>query len=242
MKNIRLFFFLLLIQLIPNISFGQSKSLDDTLKKHNSFFIEDNFAIGMTRVNTNYTIFTNDNNAFILKKNNYLPCLEWFTNFGWKLDNKYGAFDIIKLGIGITSRSVNLIDTSGIDLRFKETYLQIPLHIGATLPLKFKNGRTHSIEAIVGIYAATPISNRLDLKDNLDSPYSNDCFGKFIRYGESVELAYTSFVKKHHGIKLGLRFSTDFHSITKFSNTKYQIYPYYISYAFFLSIVNFKKI
>ena len=163
--------------------------------------------------------------------------MEWFTNFGWKLNKKHGVVDIIKLGIGITSRSANLIDTSGFDLRFKETYLQIPLHLGTSLPLKVKNGRSHSIEAIVGIYAATPISNRLDLKENVDSRYSNDCFGKFIRYGESVELAYTSFVKKNHGIKFGLRVSSDFHSITKLSNTKYQIYPYYISYAFFMSIV-----
>ncbi len=221
---------------------GQDSLTSDPLLQFKNF-IEIGVSLNATRVNTEFTTFGTKKGIYNFEKGKYLPSFDGILNYGWFFKDKDNEILTLKTGINITSKVANLIDSVGTDLKYSESFIQIPLQIGLRQPKKFntvKNNLFHAIEFNVGLYVAIPIMEKLDLKNNIDQQGSTS-FGNYFRFGFIGEFLFSQLNKKGYGNKFGLRVAVDINSIAKFKETKYQLYPYYNSVGVFYVIVNRHK-
>ena len=210
-----------------NSSYSQTEK--DSTKKDNSFY-DLSAGFGITRINTNYTVFGNSTNNYLFKKNNYM----FSSSAHYILGNylKHGTF--VKYGVIMNFKSALLTDNNNNELRFNESYVSIPIMWGILL----NNYKHSSLEVSFGVSAGTPMQNRLDYKDNLDSKYQGGCFGRIIKYNAIMDIGYWIYKDKKYKVKFGLMQTSDFANFTKIKDTKYAIYPRYISYEFYVTLLH----
>lgn len=207
-------------------------------------FYEVGISINGTRVNTNYTQFNTSNGSFNFKKNNYIPSTSGSIHYGWllklKIDEETSTLFTIKTGLDIINKNANLLDSIGNDLRLSTSYVQIPMLFGFRMPLEYrtvKNNLFRAIELNAGVYVASPIFQKLDHPDNLDSELKSLEFNYF-RFGFLGEIVFTALNNKGQGHKFGIRASNDFTDILKVKKTETELYPYYYTIALFYNILN----
>jgi hypothetical protein len=231
---------IIILILWMNWSISQEIKIKDPLSKYKNFN-ELAISVNGTRVNTNFTTFKTKNGIYNFEKNKYLPSYDILINFGWYLKDNYKSIWILKTGINFNGRSANLVDSIGTDLRYYESLIQIPLQFGSRQPLKYntiKNNLFRAIEYSMGIYAAIPLSERLDLKNNLDGKEINLSFGNYMRFGFIADLYFTALNELGYGHKIGIRMSFDFNSLVKFKATNFELYPYYNTFGIIYNLDN----
>jgi hypothetical protein len=212
----------------------------DPLMNFKNFYEIGIFA-GGTRVNTNYTVFNTSNGQYNFQKNNYLPIIDASFNYGWlfKLNDSSHIWTL-KTGVNVLNRNANLIDSLGSNLRLNTGYLQIPIQYGFRSPLKYntvKNNLYRAFEFNAGVYAATPVMQKLDNPDNLDA--SGEVLPtNYFKFGFIGEIVFTALDSKGQGHKFGLRVSSDFPTILKINETPNELYPYYYTIGLFYNLTN----
>ena len=246
MKNhTKILIFLIVFLSFENKTLSQNTITDDPLKKFKHFY-EMSIGVGANRANTENVSFTTPNGTYNFYKNDYLPSFEGTFNIGWLFnDLETKSIYSIKTGINIYSRSANLVDPNNETLRLQTGYLQIPVQVGIRLPMNhhtIKNNYFKAFEINTGVYAAIPISEKLDYTNNVDSRADSNTFANYVRFGTISEINFSSLNEKGNGDKFGLRFSTDFMGIWKLKETKYGLYPSYINISFFYNINNRYKL
>ena len=219
---------------------GQETIQTDPIRNFKNFY-EIGISMNGTRVNTNHTQFNTSNGTFDFRKNNYLPTLDASFNYGWLLKDKEGkSIWTLKTGVNVLSRNANLVDSIGNDLRLSTIYMQIPVQFGFRIPLKYntvKNNFFRAIEVNAGVYVASPVYQKLDHPDNLDS--DGEALGfNYYRFGFIGEVVFTTLDSKGHGHKFGIRVSNDFTSIAKVNETDTELYPYYYTIGIFYNFMN----
>jgi hypothetical protein len=218
---------------------GQDTLTKDPLLQFKSF-CEIAVSINQTRVNTNYTTFATKNGIYNFEKGNETPTIDGIFNYGWIFKSNEHEIYTLKTGLNVVSRGAKLTDSIGANLLFSEGFLQVPLQFGVRFPKRFntiKNNLYRAFELNVGFYIAIPYFEKLDQKNNLDANVISS-FGNYCRYGFVTEITYSALSAKGYGHKLGLRASIDFESITKFKETKYELYPFYSTIGIFYNFFN----
>ncbi|MBX9734117.1 MAG: hypothetical protein K2X37_08635 [Chitinophagaceae bacterium] len=239
MKGKKLLTFTFLFSLMT-IARGQNALTQDPLQnfKH---FLQSGVSINATRINTNHFVFETKAGKYQFDKGKYLPAFEIVSNFGWIWrDKDDNSIWLAKTGINLLTRSADLTDSLETNLRFTEGYIQIPIEIGFRSPLKFntvKNNLYRATEFYIGTYVATPYFEKLDDKKNIDANGKFN-FGNTLRFGLLAEIALSALNEKGHGHRFGLRFSSDFPTIVKIKDAKYQLYPYYNTVGIFYNFSN----
>lgn len=234
-----------LIVILTSIYSNAQDTIQDPLLKFDRFG-EMSLAFNATRVNTNNTEFSTSNGDYTFKKNDFLPSVDFNVNFGWLL-NKNGIHGIssIKTGLNFTTRSADLLDQNGNSLRLSTNYLVLPVQYSIRKPLTFntvKNNLFRAMEYSAGFYVSSPFYQKLDHPDNIDSQ-GNYTWFNYLKFGFIAEVAFTSLNEDGNGHKFGFRVSSDFTSITRFSDTENELYPYFVNIGVFYNISNdyFKK-
>lgn len=207
-------------------------------------FYEIGISANATRVNTNHTVFNTSDGQYHFQKNNYLPTIDASFNYGWLFKDKENNFIwTLKTGVNLLSRNANLTDSVGTSLRLNTGYLQIPLQFGFRSPLKYntvKNNFYRAIEVNAGVYAATPITQKLDNPDNIDAVGKN-LPTNYFKFGLIGEVVFTALDSKGHGHKFGIRASNDFPTLLKVKDTPSELYPYYYTIGVFYNLTNIYK-
>jgi flagellar hook protein FlgE len=207
-------------------------------------FYEIGLSVNGTRVNTNHTEFNTSNGQFKFEKNNYLPNIDGSFNYGWLFkDKENSSVWSLKTGINIVNRNANLTDSVNSNLRLYTGYLQLPILFGFRSPLRYntvKNNFYRAFEINAGVYAATPLMQKLDNPDNLDASGEN-LPSNYIKIGIIGEIVFTALDSKGHGHKFGIRASNDFPTILKLKETPNELYPYYYTIGLFYNITNIYK-
>jgi hypothetical protein len=242
-KNLTIIFGLLLLAFNLN---AQDNLTADPLLNFKNFF-EIGLSANGTRVNTNHTVFNSSNGKYQFQKNNFLPTIDASFNYGWLFKDKGSSIWTLKTGINLLSRNANLTYESPIlgnqELRLTTGYLQIPIQFGFRSPLKyntFKNNFYRAIEFNAGVYAATPITQKLDSPDNLDAG-GKTLPTNYFKFGLIGEVVFTALDSKGHGHKFGIKVSNDFPIIFKVKETPSGLYPYYYTVGLFYNITNLYK-
>lgn len=126
-----------LIVVLTSLYSNAQDTIKDPLRKFDMFF-ENSFALNATRVNTSNTEFATSNGDFAFKKGDYRSSFDFNVNFGWLLNNK-NSFDIstIKTGINFTTRSADLINIDGGNLRLSSSYLMIPVQFSSSNKIQY---------------------------------------------------------------------------------------------------------
>lgn len=219
---------------------AQEITQTDPLSNFKNFY-EIGIFVGGTRVNTNHTHFNTTNGYYDFNKNNYLPVIDASFNYGWLIkDKESNGIWTLKTGINLLSRNANLTDSIGANLRLNTGYLQIPIQFGFRSPLKYntvKNNLYRAFEFNAGVYAATPIMQKLDNPDNVDAG-SQALPTNYFKFGIIGEVVFTALDSKGHGHKFGIRVSNDFATIVKIKETPNELYPYYYTIGLFYNITN----
>jgi hypothetical protein len=204
-------------------------------------FYEIGFSANGTRVNTNHTVFKTSDGQYNFQKNNYLPTIDASFNYGWLFKDKTNSsIWTLKTGVNLLSRNANLFDSLGSHLRLNTGYLQIPIQFGFRSPIKYntvKNNLYRAFEFNAGVYAATPIMQKLNSPDNLDAD-SQTLPTNYFKFGFMGEILFTALDSKGHGHKFGIRVSNDFPTILKIKETPNELYPYYNTIGLFYNISN----
>jgi hypothetical protein len=205
-------------------------------------FYEIGLSASGVRVNTNYTHFNTPSGVFDFRKNRYLPVLDASFNFGWLLKDREdeGPIWTVKTGLNILNRNADLRDSNGQTWRLSTSYIQLPVQFGYRIPMNFntvKNNLYRAFELNAGVYAATPLQQKLDHPDNVDTKPGN-AFGNYLRFGFIGEILFTAFNSKGHGHKFGLRVSADMNNLVRLKETPHRLYPYYYSLGIVYNILN----
>lgn len=215
------------------ITFAQDTLMDPyhNIKRFTTF----DLGISATRINTNNSVFDN----YTLIKGKYYPTFNGaiYWNSIHVCKNKKDVF-IFKSGILMNSRYTDLTDTIGNDYRFSEGLINIPLLLGYRLPLNhnFISKDLYKVVDInLGAYIGLPYFEKLDLKENIDAPV--DGGGNYLKYGLIAEVVYSKLNKKGFGHRIGLRTMIDFKGRFDLTDTKYGIYPSYISVGLFYNFL-----
>jgi hypothetical protein len=231
---------LMFVMTLSTSTSNAQDTIQDPLRKFDMFF-ENSLSINATRINTNHTEFSTSNGDYTFKKNDYRPTFDFNVNFGWLLNKKdIHGISSIKTGYNFTTRSADLLDPDGNELRLTTNYLMIPVQYSIRQPIKFntvKNNLYRAIEYSAGFYVSSPFYQKLDHKNNIDSEGKYTWFN-YLKFGFVAEVAYTAFNEDGNGHKFGIRCSRDFTSITKFSDTENELYPYYLNIGVFYNISN----
>lgn len=222
-----------------NVTAQENLTADPLMNFKN--FYEIGLSANGTRVNTNHTVFNTSNGQYNFNKNNYLPTIDASINYGWLFKNKESSgIWTLKTGINILSRNANLTDGLGSNQRLNTGYLQIPIQFGFRSPLKYntvKNNLYRAFEFNAGVYAATPVMQKLDNPVNLDA--SGEALPiNYFKFGFIGEIVFTALDSKGHGHKFGLRVSSDFPTILKIKETPNELYPYYYTIGLFYNLTN----
>ncbi|NVN95141.1 MAG: hypothetical protein HXX18_07660 [Bacteroidetes bacterium] len=229
-----------ILLLVAMTSINAQDSLSkDPLLQFKSFF-EVALAVNQTRVNTNYTTFITKNGIYNFEKGSLTPTIDGFINYGWIFKSNTNEIYTLKTGLNVISRSAKLTDSIGTNLMYSEGLFQIPIQFGIRLPKRFntiKNNLYRAFDLNIGFYIAIPYIEILDQKNNLDANGVSS-FGNYCRYGFVSEISYSALNTKGYGHKIGLRASIDLKSITKFKETKYELYPYYSTIGIFYNFLN----
>ena len=218
---------------------GQDTLTKDPLLQFKSFY-EVTLAVNQTKINTNYTTFNTKNGIYNFEKDSQIPTFDGIINYGWIFKSNENDIYTLKTGLNIVSRGAKLTDSIGTNLMYTEGFLQIPLQFGVRLPKKFntiKNNLYKAYDINIGVYVAIPYFEKLDHKNNVDADGISS-FGNYCRFGFVSEISYSALSAKGYGHKLGLRVSIDFKSITKFKETKFELYPEYNTIGIFYNILN----
>jgi hypothetical protein len=225
-----------------NVTAQENLQTDPLLNYKN--FYEIGLSVNGTRVNTNHTVFNTSKGQYNFQKNNYLPTIDASFNYGWLFkDKENNSIWTLKTGINMLSRTANLTDSVGSNLRLYTGYLQIPIQFGFRSPLKYntvKNNFYRAIEINAGVYAATPITQKLDNPDNLDAG-GKTLPTNYFKFGFIGEVVFTALDSKGHGHKFGIKVSNDFPTILKVKETPNELYPYYSTIGIFYNIMNIYK-
>jgi len=217
----------------------ESMPVDPILKFKN--FYEIGLGINATRVNTNHTEFNTSRGPYNFQKNSYLPNLDASLNYGWLFHQEDGSTTwTLKTGLNVLSRSADLTNSEGANLRLYTSYMQIPIQIGFRSPLKyntFKNNLYRAFEFNAGVYVALPSLQKLDDPNNVDTRAAT-IPPNYLKFGLISEVLFTALDSKGHGHKFGIRVSSDFTAMAKFADTPNELYPYYYSIGIFYNIMN----
>lgn len=204
-------------------------------------FYEFGIGFSQTRVNTNFTEFTSNQEAYTFRKNSYASGIEAGFNFGWLIKEKNNvSIWNVKSGLHVQTRSAELSNQDGTALRLSTAYLQVPLIFGFQSPLKnnaIASKHFKAFEFSGGLYAASPLIQKLDKIENIDSPGKRVAFN-YVRFGYVGEIAFTAFNNKGEGHKFGIRASSDFTTRISFRETNSPLYPYYINVGLFYMLSN----
>lgn len=219
---------------------AQEDKAIDPLRNFKTFY-ELGATIEGTRVNTEYTHFSTSNGDYDFRKNNYLPTLSANINFGWLINDKENnTIWTIKTGINVNDKAANLLDSSGNKLQLTTSYVQVPLMIGFRQPIQYAKNDSHffhAYEVNFGAYAATPLYQKLDNKNNIDAE-GKTLSANYLKFGLIWEIAFSAFDKKGHGHKFGLRVTQEFTKVHKFKKTPSELYPFYTTVGIFYNIIN----
>jgi hypothetical protein len=239
MKNKTLIIILGISLVSFNVKAQESLTTDPLLNFKN--FYEIGISANGTRVNTNHTVFNTLNGKYSFQKNNYLPTIDASFNYGWLFKDKESSRILtFKTGVNLLSRNANLTDSIGSNLRLTTGYLQIPFQFGYRGPIKYntvKNNLYRAFEFNAGVYAATPIMQKLDNPDNLNAG-GEALPSNYFKFGFIGEVIFTALDSRGHGHKFGVRVSNDFTTIAKIKETPNELYPYYYTIGLFYNISN----
>ncbi|MBP6089728.1 MAG: hypothetical protein KA521_00620 [Crocinitomicaceae bacterium] len=215
------------------------KPQDPLLKFKN--FLEIGLTASAVRVNTNMTTFYTPSGIYHFKKNDFLPALDGSINYGWLIKGKNtNSIWTVKTGVNMITRAANLTDNLGNELRFTTGYIQFPLQFGFRIPLNYnpmKNNLFRAVDYNFGMFAAIPLMQKLDFKDNIDSK-AEKMKGYFISFGFIGEITFSALDSRGHGHKFGLKTSVDLSEIISFNKTTYELFPVYSSIGIFYNITN----
>lgn len=213
-------------------------SITDPLQKYRRIH-----ELGITLLATQVISESNlDESAAIYKFDRriyYVPDLDANFSTGW-IKSSGNAAIIEKIGIWLSSRTVNLPSPVGGDIQYNVGFLSIPVQIGFRLPLNhsnYKNGMYRAIEMVAGVQLSTPLVETLYGYQEFN-PVSYGIFGKYIKFGINAEIIFTSLNEFGHGHRYGLRLSTDAKSFFKTGDTHYEIYPVFSSVGLFYNLQN----
>lgn len=219
---------------------AQEDLKSDPLLSYTHFY-ELSLSLGLNRINTNEANFSSDGVDYSLAKNRFLPASDAHFLWGWILkDKEKKEVYRIKTGFGIMSRSAELSDDKDNELFFETGYFQLPLIFSFSEPITYqkKDGRFHkAIDFGIGMYAASPLSQVLRSRNDLDQRAENLSFN-YLRYGFMADIGMRFLDQDGKGHKLGIRTSLDLSSFTKFSSTELDIYPVYYMIGVYYNLQN----
>lgn len=229
---------LLIVVVFLCFSVTSQDTLTDPLNNFDLFY-ENSLSLNATRINTNNTEFNTSSGDFHFKKNNFRPSIDFTVNVGWLLNNENASsIKSIKTGLNFTTRSADLHDQNNNELRLSTNYLMIPVQFGYRYPLRFrtvKNNLFRAIEYNIGMYASSPYYQKLDHPDNIDSPGTFSWFN-YLRLGFITEVSFTAINEEGRGHHFGIRVSSEYSGIIKFSETENELYPEYVNIGLFYKL------
>lgn len=237
------FFPILLLSILTSFfAFSQESFTFDPVNNYRHF-TEIYLPVSLTRINTNYAVCQSKQGEVNLQKANFLPSLDFVIHFGWIIKAKDMSVWMVKTGIGATSKAADLTDSTGKELRYTQSFIEVPLQIGFRIPLsnnKATNEYYNAVDYGLGVFVSIPCYEKLDDKNNLDSKTKSN-FGSDMRFGMVSELAISSLRKECKGRKFGIRSTIDIPKIIKFRNNNYGISPYYYTISVFYCLANHYK-